>query len=187
MKKNVILNVVLAVLSVILLVLMLRLFNDFAVDKYEEYKNPGSTEENGKIPEEEKLYVSENSEEFEEAYELIGTSNELIDLNEAIVFDSLKEDVWVIDIDDVTYSLSFTDDGVFSVSGDDTTTYGKYSCVYRSDAPQYMYLTLESTYVNVEGFVGYEDDYIYLYSNVEDEDQTPPLHEYYLLRRLNNG
>lgn len=186
--KDKVLNIVTILLPVILIALIAFMIHQRSTVKDQLEQSIGeNVSDSGWDPDSNELYVTEDHSEFESVYQDLGGSDELIAVNEIITIDGLTASHWFVDIDGVEYELSFSDDGKMSITGDDTTTSGVYVCEYRSDAPQFIYLTISSQYVNIEGFVGYNEDYVYLYSNAEDEMQTPPMYDYYLLRRNINA
>ena len=184
-RSDRILNVLIVVLLVVLL-LVICVFLRMRSSNEQVEEPAGAEDSTGWDPESNELYVTENHTEFSDVYDGIGINDELVQLNEDIVLEDLKDGQWFVNVDSAVYTVYFGDE-TFTVSGDGTTTSGEYSIEYRSDAPQYMYLTMTSLYVNIEGFVGYTGEYVYIYSNVEDEGQEPPVHDYYLLRREIDG
>lgn len=180
-KREKIIDAVIVVLSVILGICFVILL--YRHDQAERKEVPSKP-----VEEEEKrgVYKTEDHSEFADDYKAMGASDDLVALNEEIVVDGLEEGEWSVVVDGEEYTLTF-EDGTFTAEGEGTTTSGVYTMSYRSDAPQYIYLELESEYVNIAGFVGYSDGWIYVYTNVEDEEQTPPVSEYWILRREVNG
>lgn len=182
--RDKILNVAIGVLGIVLVLLIV--FFVMNIDKTVIPPPVEPSDESGWDPNSNELYVTDEHSEFAAYYESIGANDELVELNENIISAEMSGDVWSVWLGDEEYRLTF-DDSTFVAEGNGTTTTGEWKKEYRSDAPQVIYLTLTSEYVNIEGFVGYNGEDVYVYSDVEDITLTPPVHEYYCLRRDTDG